>query len=167
MPTEAVGHGAGLKPVTVAPSVTKEDLEQTDCMAEVTVGVVVGGGGMWLNVLEDDTTANVTVVREAYGQAMKVGTAPATRDLPATDLSLMVTVFVAGLVDVFVGSSVGYGPAGVTIGSVAFAPALERSISIGATLLNFVAGPKHCLLKACPLVHSFFGEVTRSDFAKL
>ena len=114
--TLVVGQGAGMKPVTVAPSVTKEDLEQTDGTAEVRVRVVVGGGGMWLNILEDDTTANVIVVREIDGQAMKVGTAAAARDLPATDWSLMVTVFVADLVDVFVGSAVEYRPGGVTIG---------------------------------------------------
>ena len=157
MPTEVVGHGAGLKPVTVAPSVTKEDLEQTDGTAEITVGVVVGGGGMWLNALEDNKTANETVVRDVDGQAMKVGTGAATRDLTAIDLSLMVTVFVAGLVDVVIGFAVGYGPAGVTFGSAPFA-LVERSVSIGATLLNFMAGRKHSLLKACPLVHSFLGD---------
>ena len=162
-----VGHGAGLKPVTVAPSVTKEEREQTDAAAEVPVGVMVGGGGMWLNVLED-ATASVTVVREVDGQAMNVGTAAATRDLPAIDLSLTVTVFVAGLVDVFlVCSAVGYGLAGVTIGTAPFFPSVDRSVSIGATLLNFMAGPKHCLLKACPLVHSVFGDCTKSVFAKL
>lgn len=152
-----VGHGAGLKPVIVAPSVTKEEREQTDAAVTVPVRVMVNGGGMWLNVLED-ATASVTVVSEVYGQAMNVGTAAATRDSPTTDLSLMVTVFVAGLVDVFVGSAVGYEPAGVIIGSAPFALAVMRSTSIGATLLNFMAGPKHCLLKACPLVHSFFED---------
>lgn len=107
MPTEVVGHGAGLKPVIVAPSVMKEEREQTDAAVAVPVGVMGNGGGMWLKVLED-ATASVTVVREIYGQAMNVGTAAATRDLPATDLSLMVTVFVAGAVDVFVGSAIGY-----------------------------------------------------------
>ena len=137
---------------------TKDDLEQTDGAAAVPVGVVVGGGGMWLKVLEG-ATANVTVVREVDGQARKVGTAAAaTRDFPATDLILMVTVFVAGLVDVLVGSAVGYGPVGVTIVAASFALTVETSPTIGATLLNFMAAPKHCLLNACPLVHSFFGD---------
>ena len=96
-----------MNPVIVAPSVTKEEREQTDAAVAVPVGVMVNGGGMRLNVLED-ATASVTVVMEIYGQAMNVGTAAARRDLPATDLSLVVTVFVAGFVDVFVSSAVGY-----------------------------------------------------------
>lgn len=152
-----VGHDTGSKPVTVAPSVTKEEPEQTDGAAAEPVGVVVSGGGMSLNVLGDDATANVTVVREVDGQPMKVVTAAAaTRGLLAADLSLMETAFEAGLIDVLVGSAVGYGPACVTIGASSFSPATERSPANGAVLLNFMAGPKQCLLKACPLVHSFF-----------
>ena len=81
----------------------------------------------------------------------------------ATELSVMVMVDVADTV--FVETDVGNGPADVV--SAAEEPPVESSMEAAATLLNFIAGPKHSLLKACPCVQFAFGDATKSDFVKL
>lgn len=81
-----------------------------------------------------------------------------------TCFNVRVTVLVAG--KVLVRAEVGYGP-DVVAAAASSVPAVPSSMGPESTLLNFMAGPKHCLLKACPLVHSFFGEETKSDFTKL
>lgn len=102
---------------------------------------------------------------EPFDEAMELGIEVDVLGGVVRELSVMVTVMVVD--DVLAEVDVGYGPADAVGVAAPEIPPVEGSMALKSTLLNLMAGPKHCLLKACPLVHSFCGELTKSDLAKL
>lgn len=128
-----VGAGAGIKPVTVAPSVTHALREQEDGgVVPVVLGLPLG---------DDVSTLALPVLAHVFAQAIYVGTAVAALSGVPRDFCLIVTVTVLVGGPVLVETILGYGPAGVVTAAASLVPAVPSSMFAATTLLKFMAFP--------------------------